>query len=145
MYNDCVVSNNLLDNTTLHNRSEGVANRRSDQRDSDNITDVIEHMRKAVQEPEPANDQWLTWIMNLEGGWGMWLAQTVLPIIVIVVLILLCIPCIIQCVSSLVQRLVKVGMSVQLVKMTVYPNDDVDVDDQQDDDASSGSDSERSN
>ncbi len=44
---------------------------------SDNITDVIEHMRKAVQEPEPANDQWLTWIMNLEGGWGMWLAQTV--------------------------------------------------------------------
>ncbi len=114
---------------------------------SDNITDVIEHMRKAVQEPEPANDQWLTWIMNLEGGWGMWLAQTVLPIIVIVVLILLCIPCIIQCVSSLVQRLVKVGMSVQLVKMTVYPDDDVDVDvdDQQDDDASSGSYSERSN
>ncbi len=50
-----------------------------------------------------------------------------------------------QCVSSLVQRLVKVGMSVQLVKMTVYPNDDVDVDDQQDDDASSGSYSERSN
>ncbi len=112
---------------------------------SDNITDVIEHMRKAVQEPEPANDQWLTWIMNLEGGWGMWLAQTVLPIIVIVVLILLCIPCIIQCVSSLVQRLVKVGMSVQLVKMTVYPDDDVDVDDQQGDDASSGSYSERSN
>ncbi len=40
---------------------------------SDNITDVIEHMRKAVQEPEPANDQWLTWIMNLRGagecGW----------------------------------------------------------------------------
>ncbi len=75
----------------------------------------------------------------------MWLAQTVLPIIVIVVLILLCIPCIMQCVSSLVQRLVKVGMSVQLVKMTVYPDDDVDVDDQQDDDASSGSYSERSN
>ncbi len=112
---------------------------------SDNITDVIEHMRKAVQEPEPANDQWLTWIMNLEGGWGMWLAQTVLPIIVIVVLILLCIPCIIQCVSGLVQRLVKVGMSVQLVKMTVYPNDDVNVDDQQYDDESSGSYSERSN
>ncbi len=49
-----------------------------------------------------------------------------------------------QCVSSLVQRLVKVGMSVQLVKMTVYPmmmlmlmtNSD---------DASSGSYSERSN
>ncbi len=112
---------------------------------SDNITDVIEHMRKAVQEPEPANDQWLTWIMNLEGGWGMWLAQTVLPILVIVVLILLCIPCIIQCVSSLVQRLVKVGMSVQLVKMAVYPDDDVNVDDQQYDDASSGSYSERGN
>ncbi len=50
-----------------------------------------------------------------------------------------------QCVSSLVQRLVKVGMSVQLVKMTVYPDDEVDVDDHQDDDASSGSYSERSN
>ncbi len=101
--------------------------------------------RDAFAPVEPANDQWLTWIMNLEGGWGMWLAQTVLPIIVIVVLILLCIPCIIQCVSSLVQRLVKVGMSVQLVKMTVYPDDDVNVDDQQYDDASSGSYSERGN
>ncbi len=50
-----------------------------------------------------------------------------------------------QCVSSLVQRLVKVGMSVQLVKMTVYPDDDVNVDDQQYDDASSGSYSERGN
>ncbi len=50
-----------------------------------------------------------------------------------------------QCVSSLVQRLVKVGMSVQLVKMTVYPDDDDDVDDRQGDDASSGSYSERSN
>ncbi len=52
---------------------------------------------------------------------------------------MLCIPCIIQCVSSLVQRLVKVGMSVQLVKMTVYPDDDVNVDDQQYDDTSGGS------
>ncbi len=49
------------------------------------------------------------------------------------------------CVSSLVQRLVKVGMSVQLVKMTVYPDDDVNVDDQQYDDTSSGSYSERGN
>ncbi len=46
---------------------------------------------------------------------------------------------------SLVQRLVKVGMSVQLVKMTVYPDDDFDVDDQQYDDASSGSYNERGN
>ncbi len=50
-----------------------------------------------------------------------------------------------ECVSSLVQRLVKVGMSVQLVKMTVYPDDDVNVDDQQYDDTSSGSYSERGN
>ncbi len=48
-----------------------------------------------------------------------------------------------ECVSSLVQRLVKAGMSVQLVKMTVYPDDDVD--DQQYDDTSSGSYSERGN
>ncbi len=33
-------------------------------------------------------------------------------------------------------------MSVQLVKMTVYPDDDVNVDDQQYDDTSSGSYSE---
>ncbi len=50
-----------------------------------------------------------------------------------------------ECVSSLVQRLVKVGMSVQLVKMTVYPDDDVNVEDQQYDDTSSGSYSERGN
>ncbi len=35
MYNDFVVSNNLLGNTTLHNRSEGVTNRRSDQQYDD--------------------------------------------------------------------------------------------------------------
>ncbi len=35
MYNDFVVSDNLLGNTTLHNRSEGVTNRRSDQQYDD--------------------------------------------------------------------------------------------------------------
>ncbi len=35
MHNDFVVSNNLLGNTTLHNRSEGVTNRRSDQQYDD--------------------------------------------------------------------------------------------------------------
>ncbi len=35
MYNDFVVSDNLLGNTTLHNRSEGVTNRRSDKQYDD--------------------------------------------------------------------------------------------------------------
>ncbi len=35
MYNDFVASNNLLGNTTLHNRYEGVTNRRSDQQYDD--------------------------------------------------------------------------------------------------------------
>ncbi|XP_051996372.1 uncharacterized protein LOC127653643 [Xyrauchen texanus] len=91
---------------------------------SDNITNVIEHMRKAVQEPEHIESTWVTWFMNLWGGWGYWLIQTVLPIAVIGLLILLCLPCIITCVSSSVQRLVKAGVSVQMVKMTVYPEGD---------------------
>ncbi len=35
MHNDFVVSNNLLGNTALHNRSEGVTNRSSDQQYDD--------------------------------------------------------------------------------------------------------------
>ncbi len=35
MHNNFVVSDNLLGNTTLHNRSEGVTNRSSDQKYDD--------------------------------------------------------------------------------------------------------------
>ncbi len=44
---------------------------------SDNVTNIITHMRMAVKEPERTNNAWLT---NLWGGWGYWLFNTVLPI-----------------------------------------------------------------
>ncbi|XP_058616612.1 uncharacterized protein LOC131530382 isoform X1 [Onychostoma macrolepis] len=36
---------------------------------SDNVTNIITHMRMAVKEPERANDVWLEWLTNLWGGW----------------------------------------------------------------------------
>lgn len=90
---------------------------------SDNITNIIEHMREAVKEPERTDNQWAGWIASLWEGWMYWIIQTVLPIVVIGILILLCLPCIMRCISSSIQRLVRVGMSTQAMKLTVHPID----------------------
>jgi len=106
---------------------------------SDNITNIIEHMREAIKEPSPATDsQWAGWLMSMWSGWFHRIIQTVLPIVGMGLLILLCLPCIMRCVSSSVQRLIKAGTdstatSVQAVKLTRYPGeeqcDDYDSDD----------------
>ncbi len=87
---------------------------------SDNVTNIITHMRMAVKEPERTNNAWLT---NLWGGWGYWLFNTVLPIVGAGLVLLLCLPCIFQFVSSSVWRLAKSSVTHQLLKMTVYPED----------------------
>lgn len=86
---------------------------------SDNITNIINHMRAAVRGPEKADDSWFGWTTNLR-GWGYWLCYTVLPIFAILALVSLCLPCIFQCISSIVQRMVKASMSQQMGKLTVY-------------------------
>ncbi len=48
---------------------------------SDNVTNIITHMRMAVKEPERTNNAWFEWFTNLWGGWGYWLFNTVLPIV----------------------------------------------------------------
>ncbi|KAK7160645.1 hypothetical protein R3I93_008336 [Phoxinus phoxinus] len=102
---------------------------------SDNITNIIEHMREAVKEPERANNQWAGWIMSFWGDWMHWIIQTVLPIVVIGILIILCLPCIIRCISSSVQRSVRAGTSIQAVKLTVYQKaDEEQCDDYESDD-----------
>ncbi len=44
---------------------------------SDNVTNIITHMRMAVKEPKRVNDVWGEWLTNLWGGWGYWLFNTV--------------------------------------------------------------------
>ncbi|XDV48269.1 hypothetical protein PO909_017714 [Leuciscus waleckii] len=92
---------------------------------SDNITNIIEHMRKAVKEPPKATDsEWVGWLMSAWSGWFYRIIQTVLPIVGMGLLILFCLPCIMKCLSSLVQRLIRAGTvstSVQAVKLTLYP------------------------
>ncbi len=90
---------------------------------SDNVTNIITHMRMAVKEPKRANDVWGEWLTNLWGGWGYWLFNTVLPIAGAGLLLLLCLPCIFQFISSSVQRLVKTTVSHQLFKIMVYSDD----------------------
>ncbi len=50
MHNDFVVSDNLLGNTTLHNRSEGVTNRRSDQKNMMMLMLMTNNMMTQVAE-----------------------------------------------------------------------------------------------
>lgn len=94
---------------------------------SDNITNIIAHMRMAVKEPERAHDVWGEWLTSMWGGWGYWLCNTVLPIVAVGFLLLLCLPCIFQLISSSVQRLVKSSVSHQMVKLNVY-NEDIIMD-----------------
>ncbi len=56
MYNNFVVSDNLLGNTTLHNRSEGVTNRRSDQQYDDTSSGSYSEMCYDVFIFLPEND-----------------------------------------------------------------------------------------
>ncbi len=44
---------------------------------SDNVTNIITHMRMAVKEPEQTNNAWFEWLTSLWGGWGYWLFNTV--------------------------------------------------------------------
>ncbi len=90
---------------------------------SDNVTNIITHMRMAVKEPERTNNAWFEWLTSLWGGWGYWLFNTVLPIVGAGLVLLLCLPCIFQFVSSSVRRLAKSSVTHQLLKMTVYPED----------------------
>ncbi|KAI7791135.1 hypothetical protein IRJ41_010260 [Triplophysa rosa] len=72
----------------------------------ENITDIINDMRKAVKEPEDGDDSWIDWLKNLWGGWGYWLSHTVLPVVVVVGLVLFCLPCFIRCFMWKIQRLI---------------------------------------
>lgn len=94
---------------------------------SDNITNIIAHMRMAVKEPERTHKVWAEWLTGLWGGWGYWLCNTVLPIVAVGFLLLLCLPCIFQFISSSVQRLVKSSVSHQMVNLNVY-NEDIIMD-----------------
>ncbi|KAL1263448.1 hypothetical protein QQF64_006187 [Cirrhinus molitorella] len=113
---------------------------------SDNITNIVAHMRMAIEEPEHTHNMWGEWWANLWGGWGYWICSTVLPILAAGILLLTCLPCIFQFVSSSVQRLVTFSVPKQMVKLDVYSGDLVmgfDVERTiDDDDSSSGTYSE---
>ncbi|KAL1264179.1 hypothetical protein QQF64_004534 [Cirrhinus molitorella] len=107
---------------------------------SDNITNIVAHMRMAVKEPERTHNMWGEWWANLWGGWGYWICSTVLPILAAGILLLTCLPCIFQFVSSSVQRLVTSSVPKQRVKLDVYNGDlvmEFDVERTTDDDDSS--------
>jgi len=87
---------------------------------SDNITDIVLHMKQAVKEPKQADNTWLNWLHPLWEGWAPWLLYTVLPIGVTGLVLIMCLPCIFQCVSISVRRIVK---SYQMVKLPVYTDD----------------------
>ncbi len=65
---------------------------------SENVTNIITHVRMAVKEPERANNVWSEWLADLWGGWGYWLCNTVLPIVA-EGLLLLHLPCIFVCIQ----------------------------------------------
>lgn len=72
----------------------------------ENVTDIINHMQKAIKDPNDGVDSWVDWLQNVWGEWGYWLAHTILPVIVVVGLVLLCLPCFIQCCMWKIQRLI---------------------------------------
>ncbi|ROL42032.1 Syncytin-A [Anabarilius grahami] len=70
---------------------------------SDNITNIINHMRESI--PEPKRDEsWFGWLDSLWGGWGTWIFNTVIPIVVLMLILLLIAPCLLRCISSFTMR-----------------------------------------
>ncbi|MGL5566540.1 MAG: hypothetical protein ACRDC4_12530, partial [Plesiomonas sp.] len=86
---------------------------------SDNITNVINHMRMAVKAPERAEKTWFEWLTDLK-SWTSWVGFTVLPILAIILLILICLPCIFPCITGIVQRSITSVMSPQMINMAVH-------------------------
>lgn len=70
---------------------------------SDNVTDIVEHMKQSIPEPERV-DSWFIWLDNLWGRWGAWILHTVIPVGVLILVLLLIMPCVMQCISGLVSR-----------------------------------------
>ncbi|KAL0149202.1 hypothetical protein M9458_055436 [Cirrhinus mrigala] len=68
---------------------------------SDNITDILTHMRESIPEPRK-DDSWFSWLDSLWGGWGTWIFTTVVPIIVLLLIVLLIAPCLIQCINNFI-------------------------------------------
>ncbi|MGL4599926.1 MAG: hypothetical protein ACRCVE_00145 [Plesiomonas sp.] len=74
---------------------------------SENITDIIGHMREAIPKPEEVTSEWLTWFQNLWGGWGSWIVSTVVPVMLMIFLVLSIVPCLLQCVAGMITKAVK--------------------------------------
>ncbi|XP_059424912.1 uncharacterized protein LOC132159439 [Carassius carassius] len=70
---------------------------------SDNITNIVDHMRESIPDPKK-NDSWLNWLSGLWGGWGTWILHTVVPIVILIVILLLISPCVMQCISTSIMR-----------------------------------------
>ncbi|MGL5904584.1 MAG: hypothetical protein ACRCZO_18010, partial [Cetobacterium sp.] len=86
---------------------------------SDNITDVVTHMRKAVKEPERVSGSWMKWFDDLGGGWVHWLIYTVLPIGATILMMIICLPCIYKCLVFAVRRMMMSHRTHQMVKVPV--------------------------
>ncbi|XP_056315800.1 uncharacterized protein LOC130230685 [Danio aesculapii] len=86
---------------------------------SQNITDIVAHMRMAVQVPKRANSSWLDWLSFKWGDWIYWACTVVAPVLGIGLVILCCLPCIFRFVSWSVSRLVTASTSHQMIRMDV--------------------------
>ncbi|XP_073780150.1 uncharacterized protein [Danio rerio] len=72
---------------------------------SQNITDIVAHMRMAVKVPEKASSSWLDWLSFKWENWIYWAFTVVLPILGVSLVILCCLPYIFRFVSWSVGRL----------------------------------------
>lgn len=70
---------------------------------TDNITDLIQHMKDSIA-PPPMVEDWFSWLTSMFGPWGHWIISVMLPMIIIGLIILMCVPCIFSLCSSLLLR-----------------------------------------
>lgn len=73
---------------------------------SQNVSNIIEHMKSAVKTPGYMSDPFTEWYSGLNDMW-QWLVSTVLPVGVGILLILMLVPCLIKCVGGTVNNTVR--------------------------------------
>lgn len=73
---------------------------------SQNVSNIIEHMKRAVNTPGYMTNPFTEWFSGLNDMW-QWLISAVLPVGVGILLILMLVPCMIKCVGGTVNNTVR--------------------------------------
>ena len=69
-----------------------------------NITNIIKHMKDAIQLPPVINDSWFSWLKSLGQVWPAWFLTIIIPYVMLFLLLCTLIPCVLKWLSNVLMK-----------------------------------------